>query len=99
MSFVDRNKYLVRINTINGDTISVLNLNDTEFSCMVDMWISFNCCSFHENGFNTSYLTYFEKPFDTQKEAIQYYKEHKDEIEWRAFTNTEPLKENNSEEN
>lgn len=87
MSFVDRNKYLLRISNNTGEeTISVLNLLDEEYTQMVDMVISFNCFSFHESGLHPSILTYFEKPFDTQKEAIQYYKEHKDEIEWKAYS-------------
>lgn len=90
MNNTNRSKYLVRIHTMEGDTVSVLNLNDTEYSYMVDMWIGFNCFSFHsDNISSTSYLTYFEKPFNTQKEAIQYYNEHKDDIEWKTFTSVE----------
>lgn len=80
------NKYLVRIHSVDGDTISTVALTDYEYCIMTDIFTCFNSEVFHRDSAKDSLITYFERAFDTRKEAIQYYKDHKDEIEWKAFS-------------
>lgn len=76
MSENNKKYYLVKISAYDGSTFSAIPLTDKEVKVLSTIVTGFNDCCFLGEHLNASALGYFNQPFDTMKDAKQYFYEH-----------------------